>query len=1002
MGKSIFSGNYISLADVYLAYRKAKSEAYYDNLHPSAISFANFERNLQKNIEALHAMIMAGTNNWWENIDFIGGHLYTPKSLDDSTWNNTEGIHFRSVDPNIDWEQRFSENKKKRIEAKYRLIITATVEYQIISALWIIKVGHKFEEKLDKNLSYGNRLRRNRHPLEEFGNFNGKMNNDSLGLFSPYFSAYRNWRQKGLDAMRELVSAGNSVTAVTMDLAGFYHNASPNFLLRPSFLKSINVNLTPNEKNFTQLLLNSINHWYAHTPDYLDRTEGALPVGLSASKIIANVLLFTLDNEVSESIKPEYYGRYVDDIFLVFETPSNMLNGNTVIEYISQKVDCLKIDKKSGHNSGLRLRFNYAKDSDLRFTPSKQKIFSLSSEHGLDLVNQISSQIRAQSSEYRMLPEVPRSSIEMAEKALLASPDASLIADALRKADVVSVRRLGLSLLIRDIESYSSDLSREDWSSLRQEFYGLVQRYLVTPKGLFDLFGYYHRVFRLMVSNHDFKEANNLIHRIRNCFDLIEKTTTNEQQEERIQLCKSYFQKVFLQTAIQSSTTKNFLQWPKLRSLIKEILDISTAHKIDTRKSKLKELSESLLLADLGTRPYKDYWYYSQGNDIKEVTVPRNTEVRRVLRLASIRKLRESAALKIPHWPALAFPTRPLSVQEITLVCPATLNDSLLLKRSIWGLRGAKSRPGYGITRIVTENEGCYITVPKKNKEKILIALTNFETTPTQFKSALQRTPDRSLARYEKINKLINNILQANHRSDYILFPECSLPRRWAINIAGKLAKQDISLIAGSEYYEHRKGGKILRNDCIVSLTTKWPGYSSNFIFMQPKLRPSHGEAKLLADAKMKQYIPSKKDEILPIYDHGGFHFGVLICSDMTNPENRVRFQGKVDSLFVLEWNPDVKTFSFLVEGAAHDVHTFVVQINNRMFGDSRVRAPYRIDHMRDTVRLKGGLEDYFVLDEIDYKPLRKFQMSKIMTDKNSKFKPVPIGFKMSPKRKIK
>lgn len=220
------------------------------------------------------------------------------------------------------------------------------------------------------------------------------------------------------------------------------------------------------------------------------------------------------------------------------------------------------------------------------------------------------------------------------------------------------------------------------------------------------------------------------------------------------------------------------------------------------------------------------------------------------------------------------------------------------------------------------------------------------------------------------------------------------------MSVAAKLAQQGISLIAGIEYYDHKNGGRIIRNDSLVSLATRWPGYPSNIVFMQPKLRPSHGEAELIRKAKARQYIPKKENEILPIYEHGKFHFGVLICSDMTNPENRVRFQGKVDGLFVLEWNPDVKTFSFLVEGAAHDVHAFIVQVNNRLYGDSRVRAPYRVEHMRDSVRIKGGIEDYFVIAELDFNSLRKFQRKRNMNDKEAVFKPTPIGFKMSPRRK--
>ena len=995
MTTKIFSPEFLTLADLHLAYRKAKSDAFYDGLHPSAIAYSEFEQKLDANLKELYKRLTDENDCWWKENAFIGNYLVIPKSIDDSEWNKAENIHFRSVDPDLDWMQRFEENRKKRLDAKFRLIITPTVSYQIVSALWILKVGSIFEEKLDKNLSYGNRLRRKRHELEDFGSFNGPINNDAIGMFVPYFSAYRSWREKGLQAMKEMVESGKQATAITMDLASFYHQVNPSFILRKSFLKKINVKLTPDEKTFTRLILNSIEHWYQETPDYVERPEGALPVGLSTSKIISNILLFELDESVNNSLNPAYYGRYVDDIFLVFETPQNVASGSSVIEYLSKNVECLKIDRHKGSMPGLTVSFPYAHDSELKFTPSKQKIFSLSSEHGLDLINQISCQIRAQSSEYRMLPEVPESSVKMAEKSLLASSDASLIADVLRKADVVSVRRLGLSLLIRDIEAYSRDLKRHEWRDLRREFYGLAQRHLLTPKSLFELSGYYPRIFKLMVANHDFKEARDFIESLKRCFELLNKTIQIEKNKsKRLELCKAYFEKVLLQSAMQASTTRRFEEWPKLRNLLKNIFSLSGRFKIDLRKRSLERVSNELLFADLGSRSYKDFWYYSQSNDISRVKVPRQISVRKILRLANIRDFRKVARLRVPHWPALVFPTRPLTIQEIVLICPQVLDDPKLFKRFLWGLRGAKTFWDEGVKRKLNSID-CQIQVPNLPCDKVIVALTNFETTENQFDKSIQGNPDRSLARFKKLQSLANNILCAKLKPHYVVFPECSIPRRWAISIAEKLARQGVSLIAGLECYPHKKTKNIIRNDCLVSLSTRWPGYQSSFIYMQPKLKPSHGEAKKLKENKKSQFKVNDLKEHLPIYNHGGFRFGVLICSDMTNPKNRVHFQGKVDSLFVLEFNPDVKTFSFLVEGAAHDVHTFVIQVNNRLYGDSRVRAPYKEEHKRDSVRIKGGIEDYYVIAEIDYQSLRDFQRGK---QKKSavKFKPVPIGFEMS------
>ena len=278
------------------------------------------------------------------------------------------------------------------------------------------------------------------------------------------------------------------------------------------------------------------------------------------------------------------------------------------------------------------------------------------------------------------------------------------------------------------------------------------------------------------------------------------------------------------------------------------------------------------------------------------------------------------------------------------------------------------------------------------------MALTSFETTLQTYNMVVSGVPNRSLERYERTNDLINNILRARKRTDYILLPECSIPRKWAVSIASKLGKQGVSFIAGMEYYK-LNGEKELRNDSLISLATVWPGYPTNLIIIQPKIRPSHEEEKFLKLKEQVLYTPKFLKEVPHIYQHGDFFFGVLICSDLTDPRNRVRFQGKVDALILLEWNADLNTFGYLVEGAAHDIHSFIIQVNNRMYGDSRVRTPYRKSYERDMVRLKGGIDDYFVIAEIDFLPLREYQHTGVMTNTEERFKPVPIGFDLAKER---
>jgi hypothetical protein len=69
-----------------------------------------------------------------------------------------------------------------------------------------------------------------------------------------------------------------------------------------------------------------------------------------------------------------------------------------------------------------------------------------------------------------------------------------------------------------------------------------------------------------------------------------------------------------------------------------------------------------------------------------------------------------------------------------------------------------------------------------------------------------------------------------------------------------------------------------------------------------------------------------------------------------------------------------------------------VIQINNREYGDSRVRAPYSDRHRRDVVRVKGGETDYYVIANLHIDALRQFKAGAPLHAHPS-FKPLPIGY---------
>ncbi|MCK5894359.1 MAG: hypothetical protein KAG53_08130 [Endozoicomonadaceae bacterium] len=73
------------------------------------------------------------------------------------------------------------------------------------------------------------------------------------------------------------------------------------------------------------------------------------------------------------------------------------------------------------------------------------------------------------------------------------------------------------------------------------------------------------------------------------------------------------------------------------------------------------------------------------------------------------------------------------------------------------------------------------------------------------------------------------------------------------------------------------------------------------------------------------------------------------------------------------------------------DIHAYIIQCNDRAYGDNRIRAPFKEAWKRDILRVKGGIHDDFVTGKINIQALLRFQSSH--RSAAQPFKPVPDGF---------
>ncbi|WP_432341480.1 hypothetical protein [Yersinia enterocolitica] len=238
-------------------------------------------------------------------------------------------------------------------------------------------------------------------------------------------------------------------------------------------------------------------------------------------------------------------------------------------------------------------------------------------------------------------------------------------------------------------------------------------------------------------------------------------------------------------------------------------------------------------------------------------------------------------------------------------------------------------------------------------------------------------------------------------RPDYVLFPELSIPLRWVNSIGERLSAAGISLIAGTEY-RHINNDELL-SEALLILSDNRLGYPAFVKIWQPKLEPAVGEDETLLSMYGKSWAFSSLAGKLekPVYIHHGVNFGIMICSELQNSKARIHFQGAIDALMILSWNKDLDTFSSLIESAALDVHAYTILVNNRKYGDSRVRSPAKESFMRDLARVKGGDNDFVIAATLDIYGLRAFQSRAKRWPKNGdKFKPLPEGFQLATNRK--
>ena len=301
------------------AYRKLKSYVYYDKTDLRLRKrLAEFE--CASDFEEKLAMVQAVVNSvqparhkdfdaWLLKIDF----RVVPKKI---KW----GIKRAKSDESVSGKFITNVTSTSQIQVeKVNYFFDGPIELHLIAVLWIMKEGRFLDAQLGHECC-GSRLVASLHSDSD----------NSAELFLKYHEQYSRWRDAGIRKAKQiLIEDRSNVAILGLDIQEYYYRIRLDFKvvgdeIRQGKLEDSDGEDIPENSNLLRCI-DRICHTYRKViGSYLELTHAGLteidiglPIGLCSSLVLANWYLKDFDNVVRQSVRPAYYGRYVDDILIV-------------------------------------------------------------------------------------------------------------------------------------------------------------------------------------------------------------------------------------------------------------------------------------------------------------------------------------------------------------------------------------------------------------------------------------------------------------------------------------------------------------------------------------------------------------------------------------------------------------------------------------------------------------------------------------------------------------
>lgn len=262
---------------------------------------------------------------------------------------------------------------------------------------------------------------------------------------------------------------------------------------------------------------------------------------------------------------------------------------------------------------------------------------------------------------------------------------------------------------------------------------------------------------------------------------------------------------------------------------------------------------------------------------------------------------------------------------------------------------------------------------------KVAILQTSLDNKAAWSTYAVNKPMVNELEAVRVWNEIIHTMddyvnLDDTRKPDVILIPEFSIAEQFENEIKNLAEQTGSIIITGLDF---KVKGKNVRNQAIVAIPYRWPhGFQKSRAktFYFGKHFPAKEEKDFLRECG-KHFEPC--DEIY-ILDAGAYgRIGLAICADFYDIERYVLYKGRIQHLFILAYNKDVKSFMFLAESISRLVYCNVIICNTGHYGGSICFSLKEKDYQRYIYRHEGANLFTSQIVELPVKSFKESQKAK-------------------------